>query len=214
MKHLTTGPTQAGGGTTPDLSAPRATPLPGAGLQTPPGPGPALPAPAAAEAFRIESAARIKPLEAVRSRPPLSEMVKEGATEAALNAAGAVRDAWADLQSADRWFKYKVGIVAGWVLLAAAGFYLAYPRDPGPKNTIGARLVKSKVVDTPVFMIVNDSGRPWENVVIEVNYAHRASFPRVGAEQPENSITVEAQKGDLQVVQLHVRTSDGNAELI
>ena len=172
-----------------------------------------MPAPAAAEAFRIESAARIKPLEAVRSRPPLAEMVKEGATDAALNAAGALRDAWADLRSSDRWSKYKVGIVAGWMLLSAAGLYVAYPRDPGPKNTIGARLVKSKVVDTPVFMIVNDSGRPWEDVVIEVNYAHRAAVPRVAAEQPDNSVSLDVPK-DLEVVQLHVRTSRGDAELI
>ena len=170
--------------------------------------------PTVVEPFPVQSAARMRPLEEVRSRLPFTEMVKEGATEAALNAVGTLRDAWDGLRSADRSLKYRLGIIAAWLVLSAAGVYVAYPRDPHPRNTIGARLVTSKVVDTPVFMIVNDSGKPWENVVIEVNYAHRASFPRVGAEQPENSITVEAQKGDLQVVQLHVRTSDGNAELI
>jgi hypothetical protein len=227
MKHLSTGPKQAVGATTPETPA-----QPPSGLlgdleppADPPAPAPGPQAPANAEAFRVQIAARIKPLEEVRSSSPVAVAVKEGATEAALNAVGILRDLWADVRSSDRWFKYKVGIVGAWLLLSAAAVYVAYPRDPNaPKNTIKARLVKSKVVDSPVFMIVNESGEPWKDVVIEVNYAYRAAISQVSSEHPENAINLETPKlrteggsaapADLQIVQLHVRTAGGDAELI
>jgi hypothetical protein len=198
MKDSSTGPTQAG--------------------------GPAQPPTASQVSDAPQSAARTRPLEEIHARAPGAVAVKERFAEAALNAAGAVRDHWTDFRSSDRRFKYKVGIIAAWLLLSAAGFMVAYPRNPGPKNTIGARLVKAKVLDTPVFMIVNESGEPWENVVVEVNYAYQAAVRHVSPQHPDNNITLEARKllgeggapapSDLKVVQLHVRTSDGAADLI
>jgi hypothetical protein len=172
-------------------------------------------------------APKIPPVRPVRPSPQrqvVSAAVKEGATEAALNLAGALRDLIADVRSANRWLKYKALIIGAWVALSLAGFWVAWPSDPGPTNTLGARLVRTRVVDTPVFMIVNESGEPWEDVVVEVNHSYRASVRRVSAEHPENNITLEPRRllgeggapapFNLEVTDLHVRTSDGQADLI
>lgn len=149
--------------------------------------------------------------------------VKAGAHETALNVAGAVRDAVSEAARADRWTKYKAGILGAWLALSAAGIFVACPSD-GPSNELRARLVRTTVVNTPVFMIVNDSGTDWEDVVVEVNHAYRASVARVSAQQPENNITLEPRKllgeggapapFDLQVSDLVVRANEGTAELM
>lgn len=177
------------------------------------------------EAFKVMSAQRMAPLsQPGEAHGPLSSRLKEGAADTALNVVGILRDLWDDFRSSDQFFKYKALILATWILLSGAGFVVACPPSGGPSNNIGARLVTTKVLDTPVFMIVNESGEAWEDVVVVVNNQYRAAVARVSHEHPDNNLTLEPKKllgaqgqpapSDLRVTNLQVRTSEGKADLI
>ena len=156
-------------------------------------------------------------------RAAVGTAVREGATDAALNVLGVLRDLWGDFRRSERWFKYKAAIVGAWLVLSAAGVIVAMPGGVGA-NRIGARLVRTQVLDTPVFMIVNESGKPWEDVVVVVNDTYQAAVRRVSADSPDNNLTLEPRKllgeggepapADLEVTKLQVRTSRGRADLI
>lgn len=179
---------------------------------------------ASADRLRALSAARMQP---VKERPspkgPVSARLKEGAAETALNVAGILRDLWADFRSSDQFFKYKAGIVAAWVLLSTAALFVACPSS-GPTNEIGARVVVTQVAGSPVYMVVNDSGDAWEDVVVVVNDQYRAAVGRVAAEHLKNNLTLEPKKllaeggqpapRDLRAVKIEVKTASGRAELV
>ena len=172
----------------------------------------------------VQSAERAHRVEERTGRAPVGVAVREGAADAALNVVGVLRDLWGDFRRSDRWFKYKAAIVGTWLLLSAVGVGVACPGGFGGSNTLGARVVRSQVLDTPVFMIVNESGEAWEDVVVVVNDTYRAAVPRVSADHPDNNFTVESRKllgeggapapADLEVTKLQVRTSRGRADLI
>jgi hypothetical protein len=172
----------------------------------------------------VQSAERAHRAEDRGSRSAVGSAVREGATDAALNVVGVLRDLWGDFRRSDRWFKYKAAIVGAWLLLSAAGIVVALPGGFGGHNTLHARLVRTHVLDTPVFMIVNESGKPWEDVVVVVNDTYQAAVRRVSADHPDNNLTLEPRKllgeggapapADLEVTKLQVRTSRGHADLI
>ena len=179
------------------------------------------------EAFRVQSAQRMQPLkEVAQPQGPISARLKEGAADTALNVVGILRDLWDDFRSSDQFFKFKALILAVWVVLSAGGFMVACPGGEGPSNTIGARLRRSMVLDSTVITLFNDSGEPWQDVVVEVNGKYRAAVSRVSAEYPDNTLTLESKKllgdkgepapGDLlnRISKLRVRTSDGHADLV
>jgi hypothetical protein len=171
----------------------------------------------------VQSAERAHRVDDPTGRAPVAAAVREGAAEAALNVVGVLRDLWADFRRSDRWFKYKAAIVGAWLLVSIAGVGVACPGSFGG-NTLGARLVRSQVLDTPVFMIVNESGDAWEDVIVVVNDRYRAAVPRVSPDHPDNNFTLETRKllgeggapapADLEVTKLQVRTSRGRADLI
>jgi hypothetical protein len=175
------------------------------------------------EALKTISAARAAPPPAAAG--PLSKRLKEGVADTALNAVGLLRDTWADFRAQDQYFKYKALILTVWVLLSGAAFVVACPGlTTAPKNPIGARLVTTQVADTPVFMLVNESDRPWEDVVVVVNRTYRAAVARVGSDHPNNTLVLEPKRLlgdtgapapiDLKVRELEVRTRGGTAALV
>lgn len=157
---------------------------------------------------------------------PLSSRLKHGAEDTALNVVGILRDLWDDFRNSDQYFKYKALILACWVALSAAGIIVAWPDGTTPTNNLGARLVKSKVLDDTVVTLFNESGEPWRDVTVIVDDRYRAAVGKVSAEYPENTLTLEARKllgeqGDPapsnifeRARRLEVRTRDGRAELI
>lgn len=157
---------------------------------------------------------------------PLGSRLKEGAADAALNIAGILRDLWADFRASDQFFKYKALILAVWLALSGAGFFVACPGSGGPTNTIGARLVKGKVLDSTVISVINESEDAWEDVVVVVNRTYSSSVAHVpGREQdPDNRFTVDTKKlrdpnnkaapDALFISDLYVRTAEGRADLI
>lgn len=195
----------------------------------PPAQGPsssgAAPRSSSGERLRAVSAARMQPIKAAPlPQGPLSARLKDGAADTALNVFGILRDLVDDFRSSDQFFKYKALIVVAWLALSGATLFVACPGGQGPQNNIGARLVTSRVADTPVFMIVNDSGEEWTDVTVVVNNSFRAAVARVGGAPPDNNLTLEPKKllgeagkpapADLKVMSLVVRTADGEAQLV
>jgi hypothetical protein len=141
-----------------------------------------------------------------------------------LNAFSIVRDLVDDFQNRDKFFKYKALIIAIWVAIATASVVLSCPSGNGPKNTLGARLVMARVSDTPVVMLVNESGKAWTDVVVVVNHRYRAAVSRVSSEAPENNLTLEPQKllgdngmpapGDLEFKTIELRTMQGRSTVL
>ena len=162
--------------------------------------------------------------QAARSSGPIRQRLRAGAEDKALNAVGILRDLIDDFQRSDRFFKYKAFILAGWLALSGASIVVACPGSGGPHNTLGARLVQTRVVDTPVMMIVNDSGSTWSEVTVIVNGEYRASVGKVGATPPDNNLTLEPHKllgeggklapNTLQIRDIVVRTRKGEADLL
>ncbi len=172
----------------------------------------------------MQTALRPEPVRAPVPQGPVSARLKEGAADTALNVVGILRDLWDDFRSSDRFFKFKALIVGAWVALSAAGIVVACPGGFEPSNSIGARLVTSQVLDTPVFMIVNESDEVWEDVIVEVNGTWRAAVARVPPTPPQNNLTLDPKRllgeggnpapANLSVTDLHVRTSEGRAKLM
>jgi hypothetical protein len=174
-------------------------------------------------ALRVVTAARAEPLQPA-PEGKVSARLKENAADTALNVVAILRDTWDDFRNSDRFFKYKALILGVWLALSLAAIVVAWPEQTAPANRIGARLVTTRVTDTPVFMIVNESGSRWEDVVVVVNQRYRAAVAFVSAETPENTLTLEPRRllGEngqpapttLKVTELEVRTARGKAQLI
>src|SRR4051812_5359769 len=89
-------------------------------------PGPPAPRPASSPGpKKVITAARAQPIE--EDKGPLKDRLKSGASDAALNALSIAKEAVADFKSADRYFKFKAGIVAAWVVLSAFSLVNACP---------------------------------------------------------------------------------------
>jgi hypothetical protein len=166
------------------------------------------------------SAARTAPLPQAPSGP-LSRRLKSGAEDTALNVVSILRELWDDFRSSDRFFKYKAFILAGWLALSGVSVVVACPGGTGgPKNALGAQLVKTSVGD---LVIVNNSGKAWTDVVVVVNGQYRLAVGRVVADASDKYLPLEAQKllGDngkpapssLPMHRIHVTAKEGEAEL-
>lgn len=167
---------------------------------------------------RAVSAARQKPLPRAGTRL-FAERLREGATDTALNLAGMLRDLVADFRSADRFFKYKAGIIAAWVLLSVTSFFIACPRST--ENDIGARLVLAGDSTRPIYMVKNEGDEPWTEVTIIVNGTYRAAVAQIA---PNGDVTLTPKQllgpdgniapPELKVTELEVRTAEGNTTLL
>lgn len=120
--------------------------------------------------MRAMSATRAQPLAAPKEDVKVQDRLKSGASNAFLNAIGAAKDAVEDFQSANRFFKYKAFIVAGWVALSIVSVLIARPGGDGaPDNDLDAKLVVSQTPSGTIYMVKNEGEEAWKNVVIEVN---------------------------------------------
>ncbi|MFZ5468066.1 MAG: hypothetical protein ACOZIN_01405 [Myxococcota bacterium] len=128
-------------------------------------------------ALKALSAARSSPLPPAQSSLT-KERLKEGAADTALNALSILRDTWEDFRRADRYFKYKAGIIAGWVLLSTLSIGVACP---GGDSAEGATLVAVPNTSPTVWMVKNDGLTPWVDVVVVVNGTYRAAVSQLDA---------------------------------
>lgn len=170
-------------------------------------------------ALKAVSAARQKPLPVEVKLT--KEMVKEKAADTALNALGILRDAWADFRASSRFFKYKAGIIAGWLFLSVGSIFVACPSARGPSNELGAHLVTTEVEGRVAISVRNESDEPWKQILVVVNGEYRAAHPPV---EPGGMLTVTPKllataegkpaPADLRVMDLEIHTSEGKAHLV
>ncbi len=169
--------------------------------------------------LKVITAARQKPLTA--SGRPLKDRIRAQATDTALNVFSIVRESWEGFKSADRFLKFRVLIMAAWVVISIGTLFVACPGAVRSRNSLGAQLVVTTVADHPVYMVKNEGKRPWREVVVVVNKRFRAAAEQVepgsnltfGPNQllGENGIIAPA---DLEMAELELRTSEGSAKLL
>ena len=127
--------------------------------------------------LRIMSAARTQP-ETTRK-----QQAKAAVENATLNALSVAKEQWEGFRRSDRFFKYRVLIVGSWLLLSAGTLVAACPTSPfTPKNSLHARLVIAGDASRPVYMVVNDGKKPWQEVLLIVNGEYQATTSRVDAQ--------------------------------
>jgi hypothetical protein len=73
-----------------------------------------------------------------------------------------------DFRNSDRFFKYKAAVVATWFVLSSTSIGVACSGGEST-NALGARLVIAGDAREPIFMVKNDSERPWQDVEVVVN---------------------------------------------
>jgi hypothetical protein len=175
--------------------------------------------PKSARPLKVVTAERDKPLSA--SPKPLKERVTNEVADAALNAASVARDGWRGFQAANRWFKLKALIVGSWLVLSLTSLVVACPIGLKRRNSLGAELVIGQVADHPVYMIKNDSRRPWREVVVVVNDRYRAAAGMVESGSnltfgPNQLLGANGQAApkNLPLVKIEVRTAEGNEILV
>jgi hypothetical protein len=170
----------------------------------------------------VITATRTAPLP--EEKRPLKERVRGEATNLWLNGLSLVREAWTDFRAADRYFKYKVMIVAGWGLLSIAGFAVAFSGQAEgffPNNHLGGRVIVHREPDRTVLLIRNDSDKAWQDVVVIVNHRYRTAKGALKA-HGMFSITPKQLNGDqnqlapmdLTVTDVELRTARGHATLL
>jgi hypothetical protein len=173
-----------------------------------------------------------KAITATRARPPppeapqkLTERLKAEASNAALNAVSIAKDVVEDFRRSDRYFKYKAGILASWVVLTLLTLVASCPHrsELDAKNRLGARLgPPSTDPDHPAITIYNEGDDPWEDVTVIVNRHFRAAVGHVQGHGNDIIITPKQLTGDdnqpvpsnLKATDVEIRTSDGKARLM
>ncbi len=187
--------------------------------RTPSNPG-TQPRAATSPGMRAVSAARAAPLEKPKPEGPLGKRVAEETSNVLLNAFSILKEQVADFAASDRFFKYKAGIVAGWLVLSVASLGIACPGSSLDTGDMDARLVLSDKLDRPSVTIWNESKDVWRDVIITVNNEYKAVVAEV---QPGNFVTITpkqllgknggAAPADLRFQALKMKSADDSADL-
>ena len=141
-------------------------------------------------AGRSVSATRSEPLPLDEDGLPIQTRLRSEAESTALNVVAILRETWEDFRNADRYFKFKAGILAAWAVLSLTGVFVACPGAPpilGPSTTLGARLIMGEEPEHPAYVLSNESDRAWEEVVVVVNHTFRAAISHV---EPRAFVTI------------------------
>lgn len=170
--------------------------------------------------MRVMTATREMPLPKAKPEGPLGQRLASGASDLALNAASIGREALEDFRRSDRFFKYKVLIVAAWAVLSTTSMGIACQGAGDPTLDFGAKVVVL-TGQRPAVMISNKSDEPWLDVTLIVNGDYRASVARV---EPGKDVTITPKQllgpdgkvapADLVFRHVVMRTDDGKATLV
>ncbi len=93
----------------------------------------------------------------------------------------AIRDLLAnllqDFKDSNRYFKWKAGLIAGYVAIGLATVLVFIP--PGELNEIDARLrvSKTEIIGGRYFLVVNQGSEVWKDVRLKLNGVYEARWP-------------------------------------
>ncbi len=187
-----------------------------------PPPSPSVPPRPSNPSFKAISAARQAPLAAEKGPPEdVKVRLKAQAENTALNVVSILKETWQDFRNSDRFFKYKAGIIGGWIALSVASFVVANPGKAN-KNPIGAKLVINRVTNDQVYVILNESDDVWEDVKLVLNKEFEDTAPSVEPNGLPLTLDLRAFKGKggarppstTKVIDLVIDTSEGDAVLV
>lgn len=152
---------------------------------------------------------------------PLGERLKNGAIDLGYLLLGRAKDEVRDFKGQDRFFKYKAGIVALYVVLSVTSFAVACPGSTLKTRDLGAQIVVGGNRDAPVWLIKNESDDAWEDVRVIIDGRYRAAAGLVGARKnlvvtPRQLISDDGSPvpSDLRASHLELKTDDGDVVLI
>ena len=82
-----------------------------------------------------------------------------------------------DFKESNRYFKVKVSLIGGYVVLSLATIAIFPP--PGELNEIGARLnvSRTEIVGGWYFLVVNESSDTWKKVKLTFNDLYHSGYP-------------------------------------
>lgn len=145
--------------------------------------------------------------------------VKNFFADLGLNTLATLKELAEDFKRSDRFFKYKVGIIAAWLALSALGVIVAIPRSGG--NSLDAKLTVTTVVGDRVYSLKNLGKKPWTEITVVANGTYRLAAPQV---EPNEMLTFEAKRltgangqpapRDLNVTDMILKTAEGDAVLV
>lgn len=103
---------------------------------------------------------------------------KEWAIEAFYTVKELVAQFVEDFRSRDRYFKYKVGIIAAWLAVSTGTFAISC--GGGPRETrLHAHAQVTQVADDTTLLVRNDSGDAWREVRLTLNGKFTAYTPEI-----------------------------------
>jgi hypothetical protein len=89
------------------------------------------------------------------------------------------RNLKADLKDSSRFFKIKLALITGYLVVGAATVIIFIP--PGELNEIDAkvRTSRTEIVGGRYFLVGNHSTEVWKNVVLTMNSSYTTRWPRL-----------------------------------
>ncbi|MBS2026794.1 MAG: hypothetical protein JST54_02720 [Deltaproteobacteria bacterium] len=106
--------------------------------------------------------------------------LKESVIEGFYTVKGLLEQFVDDFRSRDRYFKYKVGVIAAW--LTVSTMTLGVSCGGGPKdNSLHAHTQVTQVLDDKSLLVRNDSNALWKEVHLTLNGKFTAYTPEIPA---------------------------------
>lgn len=109
---------------------------------------------------------------------------QEAVLDTVLNAKSIVLELIEDFRASDRFFKYKAGVLASWVLISLASVFIACPSARNrPANELNARVRVQKVptLDRQItaIYIENRGETEWGDILLKLNRSYSAAVPGI-----------------------------------
>ncbi|MBN1205626.1 MAG: hypothetical protein JXB05_11970 [Myxococcaceae bacterium] len=174
--------------------------------------------------MRAMSAARAAPAGKTTPQGPVGKRLASEASNQFLNGLSILKEMLQDFRTSDRFFKYKAGIVGGWVFISVLSIVIACPGQGLKTAELGARVTVLPNPDrpqaAPSLTVTNTDEDPWENVVFTVNGKYKAIVDKIDAGgiftlTPKSLLSPTGpMPSDERFTNAEMRTDDGKAELV
>ncbi|MDC0707277.1 hypothetical protein POL68_02235 [Stigmatella sp. ncwal1] len=170
------------------------------------------------------SAARPASAEKKGAELQVGKRVASEASNVVLNAISLLKELVQDFREQDRFFKYKAGIVGGWVAISLVSLVIACPGRSIETTSLGARVTvlpnSERPTASPSLTVTNTDDEPWENVIFVVNGKYRATVEKIDAGgiftlTPKSVLSPEgAMPSNERFINAEMRTNAGRSELV
>jgi hypothetical protein len=152
-----------------------------------------------------------------------AEAVKEFVLDGVYGARNWAQRFWEDFRQSDRFLKYKVGIIAGWVAISLATLVGTCSGERpvlDTSNAIGAfaKFQRSADLGVSAVLLENHSHDQWKQVALTMDDAYSSLLPKVEAGghavveiRKFNGAKGETPPPDFRPQKLEIRCSEGKA---